>query len=385
MQRAGRVNRRVAALLACVCCGQAWAQSEPVDPPGEPSLCDVLDDGFGDIRFDIGALMQFRYIATASPDAAAPDDEETLGFSFRRLRPKFTFDAADGRVRGVFTAESRDGDSGLLDMYAEFGITEELRLRVGRFALGVNREQSVSASKQIAVDRSSLGNQINTNEGDRVKGVELRFTREPDRLTVVLHEGTGVADSAYNSRIAEWGVSLRYERLLIGESFKPFAQHTAPRGTSRGLLLGLGGHAQSLQDRGDRFAFVADLSYQDSGFSAMVMGLGRVAEDRNTMAVGEPESAWGVVSQAGLYVTEDIEPFVRHEFGTTSDADTPDLHLLTVGANYYIVGQLLKVTADASVAFDGVAPAFDRTRDGLLLTPEGADRWVLRLQVQMIF
>lgn len=413
---------RLAAALVCVCAATALGEPAPADdaeaepaasesgvvpapntvpssrPPiggftsgkeGQPWTLFGDRRGFGEIRFRPRLGMQFRYTVSSAPNASPPDDETSLGFHFRRLRPIFNFAACDEKLRAFFQAETMGGEARILDAWVGYDLTEDLTLRVGRIHLGFSREQTVSVFKQQGTDLSSVGFTVNQNVGNRIEGADVMFTRAPHRVNLVLSEGVGVAGGTYNDRLSAWGTTLRYEHLLIGESFGPFAQFTAPPGTPEGLLLGLAGHAQHLQGRGDRVAFAADLSYQRSGFNALLQGTCHISEDHNMIRPGlaapEPESAYGVVSHAGVYITDDIEPFVRGEWATTSDDDHPDLEVITAGVNWYIVGQLVKFTADATVAFGGIGPAFDLPINGHLRTPDGDDRFILRAQVQVVF
>lgn len=330
-------------------------------------------------------LLQHRYTVSVAPDAPEPADDPAIGFDFRRLRPRLDFRAYDGKLVGVLQGEARGDENLLIDAWIDFNPDPSLRLRVGRFTPAFFREAIVSSGSQQAIDRTSIGNTINPNTNNRVEGVEIRLSPGPARLYLTLSEGVGLPINSFNAPASDWGATARVEVLLLGDSFSPFNQYTAPRGTPRGLLLGAAGHVQHLRGRGDRAAWTGDLSYQDSGFNAMLMVAGHIAEDRNSPPLADPESLYGVAGHIAWYVTDTVEPFVRYEWATTSDASHPDLNLITVGANWYVAGQALKFTVDASLAFDGVGPAFGRPVDGLIGTPGGETRFVFRAQAQVMF
>lgn len=352
----------------------APASAEPQRPRPEP-----------DVEIRIKAAMQFRYTASFAPDAPSPSDDPAIGFHYRRLRPKLEAKAFEGRLAGVLQAETRSGDPVLLDAWIDYTPDSSLRLRLGRFTPAFFREAMVSNTRQQAVDRTSIGNNINPNTNDRVQGLEIRHTRDLCRVYLTLSEGVGLPITEFNDETADWGLTLRVEHLLIGDSFSPFNQYTAPRETPRGLLLGAAAHAQHLRGMGERDAWTADLSYQDSGFNAMLMAAGHVAEDRNRGPTPEPESIYGLAAHAGVYITDTVEPFARYEWATTSDSEHPDLHLITVGVNWYIYAQALKFTADFNLALDGVGPALDRGTDGLMQTPGDENRYYARAQIQVLF
>lgn len=345
----------------------------------------VLADGPG-YSVDINLQIQLRYTMSVAPDAPEPVDDPEYGFAFRRLRPKFTFETDDGSLKAVVQWEGRDrAGLRLLDAIIEHRLSDEWRFRFGQFTPSFDREAMVSSKRLLLVERSTSASTLNPNATDRVQALELRYAAGKDRVYFTFSEGFSQANTAYNDPTAEWGGTVRYERLLIGDSFSPMKQFTAPRDTPRGLMLGVAGHVQGLQNAGDRAAWTADLSFQDNGFNALLKATGHVAEDRNTRVSPEPESAYGVLGQMGVYATETIEPFIRYEWATTSDETHPDLSALAVGFNWYILGQALKLSTDFTVTLEGVGPAFDRGRDGLLLSPIGAERYVFRTQIQMLF
>ena len=372
------MTQRFTLFVVMILVGVSVAQPVPVDEyvPAEAPTISV----------DVRLSLQFRYTASFAPDAPDPIDDPAIGFSFRRLRPKVVFETDDGLLKGVFQAEGRSS-SGLkvVDAYMTYALEGGYRLRFGQFDPAFDRESMVSSTKQLAVERSESANTLNPNATDRVQGIELRYGGEKDRAYFTFSEGFSRQNTAFNDSASGWGFTVRYERLLIGDSFKQMKQFTAPRGSPRALMFGIAGHVQGMQGGGDRAAWTADLSFQDNGFNALLKSTGHSAEDRNIGLNPDPESAYGVLGQMGYYVTETVEPFVRYEWATTSDETHPDLNAVTVGFNWYIMGQALRVVTDFTVAFDGVGPAFDRTRDGLILTPSPADRFVFRTQIQMLF
>ena len=351
----------------------------------------AIPDDPGPVEVSVGLQIHYRYTVSVAPDAPDPTDDPSIGFGFRRLRPSFEFETFDGKFSVMAKGEGSNDQLELIDIIATVSPNDNWRFRFGRFVLSFARESMVSSKRQLAADRGSLTNNVLPGDGMRVNGFETRYSDGPCRLYFTLSEGTGTTITSYNDRRPEWGVTLRGERLLIGESFRPFRRFSAPRETPVGLLAGLAGHVQHLGDdgmgagQGTRWAATADLGYQHDGFSAAVAGMMRGAEDRNERSSVEPENLYGFTAQTGLYVSEAVELFARYEWGTTSDETHPDLHHATAGWNWYIAGEALKFTTDFSVAFDGVGPAFDRSSDGLLRTPEGDNRYVFRSQIIMVF
>jgi hypothetical protein len=345
----------------------------------------------GPVNVEIGMFFNFRYIATVAPNADEPNDDWTYGFNFRRLRPDFTFETFDGRLGVYMQTEAARSQLEVLDLYTFLEPVDNWRFRLGRFRLNFTRETSVSSRRQIAVDRTSLTNNVLPGDSVRVTGLEARYTEGPNRVWFTLSEGTGTDLTSFNDPRPQWGVTLRGERLLIGEGFRQWRQMTAPRETPEGLLWGLAGHIQHLGDngmmdgQGTRWAATTDLSYQNDGFSVSVAGMIRGAEDLNEQSSVEPENIHGFTAIVGYYLTNEFEPFARYEWASTSDPDHTELSVLTFGANYYLVGQLVKFTTDFSIAFDGIGPTFGRTSDGLLVPSDAAVRYLFRSQFTIDF
>ncbi|MBZ0172545.1 MAG: hypothetical protein K8E66_09220, partial [Phycisphaerales bacterium] len=262
-----------------------------------PDVVGAADlSGLRDVELDIGALMQFRYTASVAPDSPDPIDDPAIGFSFRRLRTWVDFEAFDGDLRLFIQGDAGSGGNSRIDeAFGGHKIDDNWSVRWGLIRVAFNREMWVSSKRQIAVDRGSLANNLNPGRSDKIHGVELAYEAEPWRFFFTAGEGLDSRWTSFNQAgKSQWSLTLRGETLLVGDNFKQFKQYTAPSGTARGLMLGAAAHVQHTPMGGDRFAWTADLNYQDSGFNAMIMGGGHVAEDRNTLAVGEPESLFGV-------------------------------------------------------------------------------------------
>lgn len=363
-----------ACLVGFGLCSGATAQDEGGAP--------VLD--LESMTLKVSGSMQFRYTINNREDVAAPDDDFSSGFSFRRLRPKVSGQTADKKLYFEVEGDLAGGDSNLVDAFIDYRPDERWRIRTGQFTLSFVRENILSSTKQLAMDRSSISANVFPVRGDRVQGVEARYQGDRYRAFATFHGGIRSFNQQYNSPNVGSGLAFRYEHLLAGESLKQFDQISAPHGTPFGLLLGGAVNYEQSQSGGDHFAWTADVSLQHNGFSFMVAGTGSIAEDLSL--TGRAEHVWGVMAQAGLYVSERVEPYVRYEWGTTSNANESDFSLLVAGFNWYIYGHALKFSADAGYAFDSVTSTWDRSSNGLLVDATGEDgQMVFRSQIQLLF
>lgn len=145
-----------------------------VDFEDAPHGTSPLTFGDGDFKITLGALLQFRYTASWSPDA--PNADPTVGFQYRRLRPILRGSGLDGAFRLFIQTEANgDGSVDLLDAWVSHQITDELRFRVGRFNLQYDRELITPAPYLPMLERSTLSNTLNVDAGNRVEGFEFRY------------------------------------------------------------------------------------------------------------------------------------------------------------------------------------------------------------------
>lgn len=337
-----------------------------------------------DMTAKVSGVLQFRYVVNNRDGVMAPGDDLTNGFYLRRARPKFSAESSDGKIYFESEIEISDGASEMVDTHIDLKPDSRWRVRIGQFTLSFIREDMLSNTKQLAMDRGSTSENVVRARGERVRGIEVRYQTDVDRTFGTVHSGLLSFNEQFDSRNLGAGVTFRYERLVAGEGLKRFDQITAPPGTPLGVLVG-GAVLYEQADRGgDHFGWTADISVQNDGVSFMLTGIGSVAEDLNLR--GRPEQIWGLSAQAGVYISEYVEPYVRYEWGTTSDQGDPDFSFLTVGANWYIFGQALKFSADVGYAFNPVSRNWDRSSNGLLADAPGRDGQIVgRTQIQLLF
>lgn len=368
--------RLVAASFALLVAPTATAQ--PDDP-----LSFTADD-FDDLTLNVSGTFQFRHTITIRDGVPPPDEEFDAGFAFRRLRPRFAGATPGNKLFYEIEMELASGEGRLLDAMLDFKLAEGWKLRIGQFPFAFFRESVTSNARLLVVDRPSIGANVNPTRFLRVQGLQLQRDGDHDRTQLTLSGGTRSFNSSFDSSQLGTAITLRYERALMGGSPKTFDRLTSPPGTKPDLLVGGAGHYEVADSGGDRAAWTADVTYRGDGVVFNLAGVAHVAEDLNLR--GFAEHAWGVTAQAGFYLTETVEPFMRYEWGTTSDSGEPDLSLITAGFNWYISGFALKFAADVSYAFNPISDSWDRSSDGLLMDFPGRDgEVVVRTQIQLLF
>ncbi len=352
----------------------------------------------GNFRLNVGGQIQFRYLANfrdgTFPDNPATDrdesdDDTTLGFQTRRTKIWFDGHIFDPnlyyKISGAF--ERDGGDFVLEDAYVGYKFDNGLNLRWGQFKLPFMREELVSSTKQLAVERSNTNEFFNQG---RSQGVQVAWMNEQFRVTGAFSDGFRSANTDFNADPADYALTGRVEFLAMGD-WKQFEEFTAFRGTANGLMIGGALHweddSEEVNNPVDDFvAYTLDASWQSDGWN--LFGAITGASIDGDGPSGDNDT-FGFVVQGGVFMTEDWELFGRYDF---TDGDTlDDYSEITFGVNYYLHKQAAKFTFDVVWALDetvtstgGPTSAVISTGSGLLASDD-SDQFVLRAQFQLVF
>lgn len=406
-----RIERRVTGsairsrtLALCLAAGVLWAAASPMlardqavaagQPPVTGDTVETQaeaprDDGLigqdyahiGDFArtppfpVEISGQFQFRYIYNARSER-----DDTIGFQVRRL--KLDFEAKiPGTDMELGTTIAFDRDGGrpeLNDATISIPLADGLRLSVGQFRPPFLREQIVSSKRQLAVERSTISRAFGQ---ERIRGIALVASGGEFRGSIAVMDGSPTLGGDQH-----WEFDARGEWLAMGR-WRQFRDFTSPLDSEPAVMLGAGllfFDADEIDDDDDdeiTFRWTLDASVELSGTSlfAAVVGSHSDREDDPT------QDQFGVVVQGGRYISETLELFARYEWGD-ADRDSPDLSLLTAGANHYIAGHAAKLTADLGFAFNEVGGFWDSTGTGWLRDRPGEDGQVVgRVQMQLLF
>jgi hypothetical protein len=284
----------------------------------------------------------------------------------------------------------------------QYRMNSDWSVRIGQTKIPYNREELVSPTRQLAVERSLVNENMNFG---RSQGVELIYARDDWKVLFMVHDGIQDNFGGFNAiqlttgpntpaltQDVEWALSARYEYLFAGE-WDQFDDFTSPPDEEYGLLLGLAGTYQQfeygeglgpIRDEPRLFAAAADLSAEWGGANAF--GSFTFAYNDN------PDFAhitiWGFVLQGGVYVTPRMELFTRFEYGwwDFADQDFADLGVITFGANYYLKGHDAKWTTDIGFGLTRVEANWDSDLAGWREDGDGAEpQIVFRTQFQLLF
>lgn len=379
----------------------------------------------GRFKLVLDGLMQVRWIYNFRDEP----DRHVQGFENTRTRLTFRGHVFDDDIeyliRGDFNRSPGAVGGGvynLLDAWVRYNLTNEWSVRAGQFKLPFNREELLSPAHQLAVERSLI------NEGSnlgRSQGIELTFHDTLNRVSLAVSDGASPSnwlavngilyDTQTNNAIlagprtntsaiasdVEYAVTGRYERLAAG-TWEQFDDFTSPRGEEFGLLWGIAAHAQESehpqtvdffgvgQRTSRHFGVALDLSVEWGGANAF---LSAVYHNVDTPAQFGLLHFIGIVAQAGTYVSNKTEIFIRGEYGqldgqSGSTINVSDLNLVSVGVNYYMDGHDLKWTTDIGFGIsqvEGTVFSSDIAGWRSETTAESRPQVVFRTQFQLLF
>jgi hypothetical protein len=316
-----------------------------------------IESGDGSFRLNVGALVQFRYVANFRDDDGGQDDYDG-DFQTRTTRLIFDGHIYDDwfyKIQGNFSeSESTSGnaDFNLENAYVGYGFEDGGALVVGQMKVPLLREELVNQGHQLLIDRSQVNEYFT---GGYTQGVAYKWNSDNFRWTAALTDGANQANSDLNVGPATFGesdfsVTWRGEFLASG-NWDQFDDFTSPMGSEGGLMVGLAGHYQTgpgdTAVESDIFAYTLDVSWEGDGWNVFAAGMGR---DIDIDGGGDGHD-YGVVLHGGLYLTEDTELYARYGHIFLDDDAVPmgsddDSAEFAFGVNHYIHGHAAKLSVD---------------------------------------
>ena len=351
----------------------------------------TLSDGNTN-TLNIGGFMQNRYFANVR-DTGTDSEDFTHGFQTSRARLKFSGSIWDKKFTyNVLTELSTStGSATLMDAEARYAFDNKMYIRAGQFKPLFNREENISDTAQLTVERSITNSVFSLT---RAQGVGFGWAGEKVRVGADIHDGGSTLNTAFDSnKEADFAITSRVDWLWAGDNFKRFDDMTSFKGAGYAGMLGAAIDFETFGETGggatekDVLGATVDASMEGNGWNAFVAAL-----YRNTSPDASDEvTDWGILAQFGIFVTEQAELFARYDIVMPDDSDGPDdFSTFTVGANYYVSPQshAVKVTGDVvyypdAEADSALIPA--PARNANLLTDTEGDQWGLRLQLQVVF
>ena len=380
------------------------------------------DNGFfagtadGNWLIKLNTQIQVRWLFNQ-----ARDQSDAYGFEIRRAKLKFSGHVVDpswkykvsvvsNREAVEFQDKRLNANLFVEDVYINKVFDNGAYVRVGQFTAPFTREELVSSTRQLAVERSVVNNAFTWT---RTQGIMVGFQEDNWKIQAMYNQGPNNLNSSATASISDrQGLNVRGEVLFGEESewglFKGFNAKSTDGRTA--FLLGgafgwfNGSGLDNVQEYGNAdasrsIAFTVDGTLVGDGWQLFSYFVWSDGKDRYLSPARDTQDSWGVVVQGGLLVTEDVELFARYSLGEipngVSDGGLPsnDLSVFTVGGNWF-VNRSVKFTLDWGYAFNpvtdgGNAPtSADYTSSGTGWRPDVGDedgQWLLRAQMQLVF
>ncbi len=339
-----------------------------------------LTEGWDESKLDIAGTLQTLFQANHTD--GQPTDATTTGFESIRARLVFDFKPTE-RVRTAVQFDASSETFKLLDAWMDLTLAEGVMLRIGQQRLPFSREFMASIFCQQGVDRSIVNK---TFTADRAQMIHLQVTRESSRLHLAFSDGANSKNTTFNSAAeANYGLTARYEHLLIGNSFKQFSDFSSWVGNEDALLVGAAVHFDDDQaGRDDLLRVTADVSYETSGANIHAAFYLNHATSGSTTPTD-----YGFVLQGGYFFSESTEAYARYGvIIPDSDRNNDDVfHDFTVGVNHFLVPEshAFRIVGELSYfptgQSDSIAPA--SARQGVLASDDS--QWNARVMVQILF
>jgi len=358
----------------------------------------------------VGGQIQFRYLMNFRDDentvgARAGDDFES-GFQTRRTKLWFHGNIINEhwkyKLVGAFNKGS--GAFELEDAYVSYDFSNGFYAKWGQFKAPFLHEETVSDSKQLAVERS-IANAIFNQ--DWSQGVELGYKADAWKFQAAFTDGLATRNTDFTSDAeSDWALTGRAEFLIKGK-WDQFEDFTSRQGGDFGALVGAAVHYQDSANSANPgdvdqqyLGYTADASLEGDGWNGYAAFMGRHVDSRGPVGAGDnPDfDDFGLVVQAGVYVAADTEIFARWDAVFLDEdrvADGDDnFHFLTVGLNQYYAGHAANASVDVVYAFNETTnlvgasalanQGFPSTSSGLLGDSKDGEV-VVRLQFQLLF
>jgi len=343
------------------------------------------DDGF---KLTIGGQMQFRFIANSREDSGSDDFES--GFQLRRTKIAIGGHIMNPKIgyKIVLAAERSGGDVLLEDFALSYKLTDNLKIAFGQMKLPFLREELLSSSRQLAVDRSSVTEYFTL---DRGQGVQLAYSADTFKTAFMISDGADSEGEDFNDDKTDIALTARVDVKLLGD-WKRMKDFVAWRGDDSGAFLGAAVHYQvgetgSTASNDNFLVWTVDGLYKVEGFSIMAAINGLSTDNQS----GDDFDDLGVLVQAAYMITDQLQPYVRYDFLDIDGAD--EINMITAGANYYFKKHNAKFTADIVYGLDPLVSAPSRRINdpfsdglGLLKDASGEDGQIaFRTQFQLLF
>jgi hypothetical protein len=332
------------------------------------------------------------------------------GFEMRRTKVKFSGHVIDPTWNyKISTTWGRGGGSNTEDAYIQKKFDNDSWFKFGQFKTNFLREDIVSSSKQLTVERSMLNNAFAYGW---TQGFEWGWRGDDVKIVAQYTDGPNQSNTTQlqtRSSVNAW--TVRSEFRFGDADWKDFDYQTSKDGAKSGVLLGVAYQTFDLQSNtnangieyGNANAFsssgwTVDASWRGDGWN--LFGYYTSATGKGFNDIGEQDSD-GWLIQSGFMLNPNVEMFGQYQKGTITGASWANgsnaMDAIRVGFNYWpsADSNALKWTTDIAWAGKslaagngtGIASAdWDSTGNGWRGdVGSNEDQMLLRTQLQLLF
>lgn len=345
----------------------------------------------GDFSMNINGQIQFRYIWNSVDDRV---DESVSGFQIRRTKVGFKGKVADGWGYELKLATDRNGaEVTMEDAIISRKLTDNVTMKVGAFKLPFARQELISSSRQVGVDRGLATEFFTLGRADQA---QLAYKSDNIILTGSLSDGANSNYTDWNADVSnDFAVTGRVDWMAIGDDWGAM-KHEFGGVDEDALFIGAAAHYEVADGSAvieNGLAWTVDALYKTGalGLTAAVFG-----NSTENVAAGTDTDQFGFYAQADYDLGNDWDVFGRYEYIDDDDnagAGTEELQAVTFGVNHHITKNM-KFTGDVVYIFSGDNPLAggntstdgeDSDGLGLVGATDGDDQIALRLQLQLLF
>lgn len=347
----------------------------------------------GNFKLKFGGQIQARWLTN---EATGQEDQQ--GFEQRRTKLKFSGHVGDPSWQYKVTATwGRNDGSSTEDAYINKKFDNGSWFKFGQYKGGFLRENIVSSSKQLGVERSMLNNAFTYGW---TQGIEYGWRDDDMGFIFQYNDGPGLANSQAlaPSRSA---MIARVEYKSGDASWKDFGYLTSKMGAKGGFMLGFSYQSMEIDDDSTSAEYgnvdanksdgwSADASWRGDGWNVFAY----MVETTGTTTDGADIDSSGWLVQAGYMINEHTEIFAKHQEGTI-DGFNNDMSAFSAGFNYWPIAgnNAVKWTTDVSWAGDLIANGGDGASPDWVSSGNGwradtgtaDDQMLIRTQLQLLF
>lgn len=351
----------------------------------------LIQDAAGNWSMHPYLQFQFRSTTNYTDDGkqAGEDADIENGFEVRRLKAGIDGTAFNPNVTYNFlwATSSSGGSVGLEQAWVKYVFADDWAVRAGQIVNPVFHEQTTSARRLQAVDRS-LANTLITGTNEAFsQAVSIQYGPKEGALFVEagLEDGfiSGNTDfvDPNEGGTNNFGVFARVNYFVHGQR-SAYDDFSAMGNKEDLLVIGGGG---DMTQTGDSNAYLHTVDVQWENTSGLGIYAAYLGNFVDSDAGGDLYN-WGFLAQAGYMLNDKWEVFGRYDY-TKIDEDSvapgaeDSFSEITLGVNYFIAGgHAAKISVDFSYLPDG-APSDIK---GIGILGSGEDEYMVRAQFQLL-